>query len=196
MNQMDVVKGQLGYQCLKPSKSTSLQCRLNCSEPQSSLTNSEYICNRSSALRLSTVSNNSSAIPICTKLYSFLMKNETKFLSPLTASIEEFNAILLTSDPHLSVVISWTALVIDGSDSTNRTAHGQHFIQLRNFYERICCPEMKVSPTLFCKPIHRFKEIQTIINNIVDDEEKEWEDNTCFIGNRCSIEDETYTRVY
>lgn len=206
MNQMDIVKGQLGDKCLKSSKSTSLQCRLNSFEPQRSLTNNDFICNRLSSLQVSKLSNNNDVIPCNKKLYSFLMKNETKFLNPLTATIEEFNAIVSTFDPHLSIAISWTALIIDGSDSTNRSAQGQHFIQLRSFYERISCPETTesrirnyLSEASDYQPIHSFhKMMETKRISIGDDEEDEWEVNNSFIGRRCFIEDETFTigKVY
>lgn len=198
---MDIVNGQLGDKCLKSSKSTSLQCRLNSFKPQHSLTSNEFVCNRLTSLEVSILPNNGGVIPCTKELFSFLMKNETRFLNPLTATIEEFNAIISTFDPHLSVAISWTALVIDGSDSTKRTAQGQHFIQLRNFYERISCPETTesrirnyLSEASDYQPIHSFHEtMETKLNTIGDDEEDEWEINNCFIGRRCIIEDENFT---
>ncbi|KAL5275881.1 TRAPPC8 family protein [Megaselia abdita] len=200
MNQIDIANGQLGDKCLKSSKSTSLQCRLNSFQPTNSLTNNEFVCNRLSSLKVSKLSNSDEVIPSIKKLYSFLMKNETKFLNPLTATIEEFNAIMSTFDPHLSIVINWTALIIDGSESTNRTAQGQHFIQLRNFYERISCPETTesrirnyLSDASDYQPIHRCHDVlERKSSNIGDDDDDEWEVNNNFVGRRCVIEDETF----
>lgn len=200
MNQMDIVNGQLGDKCLKSSKSTSLQCRLNVFQPSSSLTNSEYISNRLSSLQVSNLSTDDGVIPCSKQLYSFLMKNETKFLNPLTATIEEFNAITSTFDPHLTITITWTALVIDGSDSTNRTAQGQHFIQLRNFYERMSCPETTesrirnyLSDASDYQSIHRFHDCKENKLEFGEEEEDEWEVNNCFMGRRCIIEDESFS---
>lgn len=76
------------------------------------------------------------SIPNVANLGSFLMKNETKFIGVLgqTGNNEEFNNIVSTFDPHMTIAISWRAIVSDNS-STQRQAFGQHFVQLRHLFD-------------------------------------------------------------
>lgn len=69
------------------------------------------------------------------------MKNETKFIKVLNqiSNSEEFNQIVSTFDPHMTLVLTWSAIVSD-NNSAQRTTFGQHFVQLRNIYETISCP--------------------------------------------------------
>lgn len=198
---MDIVNGQLGEKCLKSSKSASLQCRLHSFEAMQSLTNSEYISNRLSSLKISNTSSDGKCVPESNKMYSFLLKNETKFLDPITATIEEFNAILSNFDPHMTVILSWTALVIDGSNSTKRTAYGQHFIQLRNLYEKISCPETTESRIRnYLSDASDFQSIFNLENRAYPKEnidfegsdDDDWEVNKMVVSRRCILEDETF----
>lgn len=69
------------------------------------------------------------------------MKHETKFIKVMNqiSNSEEFNQIVSTFDPHMTLVLTWSAMVND-NNSTQRTTVGQHFVQLRNIYETISCP--------------------------------------------------------
>lgn len=73
---------------------------------------------------------------------SFLMKEETKFLRVFgqTTNNEEFNQIVATPDQHMTLILNWSAVVKDNNAVVQRTAHGQHFVQMRHLYESAFCP--------------------------------------------------------
>lgn len=64
------------------------------------------------------------------------MKNETKFIGAVSqiGNNEEFNNIVSTRDSHMTLMLTWKAIVSD-NNSVQRQAYGQHFVQLRNLYE-------------------------------------------------------------
>lgn len=76
------------------------------------------------------------AVPTFKQLDSFLMKNETKYIGQLgqTGNNEVFNQIVTQMDRHMTFAFTWRATVNDNM-SQQRTALGQHFVQLRNLYE-------------------------------------------------------------
>ncbi len=96
----------------------------------------EYIKDRLSQLTMVPSKDVDAALPNLAKIGSFLMKNETKYIGVLgqAGNNEEFNNIVSNLDRHLSVVLTWRAIVHDNS-SLQRSAFGQHFVQLRNLYE-------------------------------------------------------------
>lgn len=96
----------------------------------------EFIENRSSNLVIKSIPNIERAIPSTSNLGSFLMKNETKYIGVMKqiSNNEEFNNIITTPDPHMTVILTWKAIVSD-NNSTQRIAYGQNFVQLRNLYE-------------------------------------------------------------
>lgn len=74
---------------------------------------------------------------------TFLMKEETKYLRVFgqTSNNEEFNQIVSLADPHMTLVLNWSAAVKDNNaTAVQRTAHGQHFVQMRHLYESSFCP--------------------------------------------------------
>lgn len=75
-------------------------------------------------------------MPTTARLDNFLLKNETKFIGVIRqgGNSEEFNNITSMYDPHMTVALTWKAIVSDNS-SAQRIAYGQHFVQLRNLYE-------------------------------------------------------------
>lgn len=77
-----------------------------------------------------------SVVPTFEKLDSFLMKNETKYIGQLgqTGNNEVFNQIVTQVDRHMTFALTWRATVNDNM-SQQRTAFGQHFVQLRKLYE-------------------------------------------------------------
>lgn len=101
----------------------------------------EFIQNRLSHLPIKPIAKVYDTVPNPTNFQSFLMKNETKFIGLLkqTSNSEEFNQIVSMFDPHMTLALTWTATVND-NNSAQRTTCGQHFVQLRNIYETICCP--------------------------------------------------------
>lgn len=83
------------------------------------------------------IENTENAIPAVCQIGSFLMKHETKYIG-ITGqgglNNEEFNNIISNNDQHMTIVLTWKAVVSDNS-SAQRQAYGQHFLQLRNLYE-------------------------------------------------------------
>lgn len=67
---------------------------------------------------------------------SFLLKHETKFIDAFEKGMtaEEFSNIISKADRHMTICLSWKAIVNDGG-AIQRNTFGQHFIQLRNLYE-------------------------------------------------------------
>lgn len=115
-----------------------MRCPLKEKEKRSNSTKNatEFIQHRISKAVLKKVAGLEKAIPDVRNLGSFLMKNETKYIGVLgqTGNNEEFNNIVSTHDPHMTIVISWKALVTDNS-SAQRQAYGQHFVQLRHLFD-------------------------------------------------------------
>lgn len=103
----------------------------------------QFIRNRLSSLLIKTTTNVNQDLPSASSLSSFLMKNETKFIGVMKqiSNSEEFNQIVSSPDPHMTLVLTWSATVND-NNSTQRTTFGQHFVQLRNIYETISCPNV------------------------------------------------------
>lgn len=77
-----------------------------------------------------------SPLPAINQMGSFLMKHETKYIGDLgqLGNSEEFNNIVSQNDPHMTVILTWMAVINDNS-SVQRITYGQHFVQLRNLYE-------------------------------------------------------------
>lgn len=122
---------------LRINESISFRCALDKTEsklkPNSAL---EFIQNRLSTLVIKSFPDIDNVVPNTSNLESFLMKNETKYIGVLRQvnNSEEFNNIVSTHDPHLTVVLTWRAIVMD-NNSSQRLAFGQHFVQLRHLYD-------------------------------------------------------------
>lgn len=73
---------------------------------------------------------------------SFLMKEETKYLRVFgqTSNNEEFNQIVAMPDQHMTLILNWSAVIRDNNGVVQRTAQGQHFVQMRHLYESGYCP--------------------------------------------------------
>ncbi|XP_055378418.1 trafficking protein particle complex subunit 8 [Condylostylus longicornis] len=196
-NEMEIVNGQLNEKCLKPSKSVSFRCKLM-ENPAAKKVKSEieYIKTRLSALPVTpNLNHHLQIIPSFEKIYSFLMKHETRYLNVYNAAIstEEFNSMIATYDPHMTIAITWTAIITEAS-SSQRSAYGQHFIPLRNLYEQVSCPETadyRIKTYLGDHSYHKIYEFEGMneIDNDFDDDQ--WEPNKTIFGKRCLLEDES-----
>lgn len=95
----------------------------------------EFIQQRLSTITLKS-EQNQQHLPALNQLGSFLMKHETKYIGVLgqTGTGEEFNNIVSLEDRHMTLALSWRAIISD-NNSMQRVTYGQHFIQLRNLYE-------------------------------------------------------------
>lgn len=127
---------------LRINDSFSLKCYINRPESVATATKPlEFIQNRLSNLPIKPIAKVYDNVPHPKNFNSFLMKTETKFIGVLkqTSNSEEFNQIVSMSDPHMTLALTWTATVND-NNSAQRVTCGQHFVQLRNIYETICCP--------------------------------------------------------
>lgn len=123
---------------LRTSETIGLRCTL---QEKQSTTNKptspvEFIRRRISHINLKEIDGLDKAIPDVRNLGSFLMKNETKYIGVLgqTGNNEEFHNMVSTYDPHMTIAISWKAIVSDNS-SVQRLAYGQHFVQLRHLFD-------------------------------------------------------------
>lgn len=96
----------------------------------------------SSQLSRALVLNEANSLISLKSTNSFLMKEETKFLRVFgqTTNNEEFNQIVATPDQHMTLILNWSAVVKDNNAVVQRTAHGQHFVQMRHLYESAFCP--------------------------------------------------------
>lgn len=96
----------------------------------------KFVRNRLSILPIKKVPNIAKYVPDTSNVGSFLMKHETKYIGIIgqLGNSEEFNNIVSTVDPHMTIALTWKANVCDNS-SVQRIAYGQHFVQLRNLYE-------------------------------------------------------------
>lgn len=121
---------------LRSNERIDLRCSLNESENVTTTDPTRFINNRLSKLNIVPSSDVEKAIPDVGKIVSYLMKNETKYIGVLgqTGNNEDFNNIVSNRDLHLTIILTWKAIVHDNS-SLQRTAVGQHFVQLRNLYE-------------------------------------------------------------
>jgi trafficking protein particle complex subunit 8 len=97
---------------------------------------SKYVASKLSNITISAADGNKAFLKNFTPIGSFLIKNETKYIQVFNqnANTEEFNSILSSVDKHMTVWVTWQAVVCD-SNSVRRQTNGQHFIQLRNLYE-------------------------------------------------------------
>lgn len=121
---------------LRSTERIDLRFSLTEYQNKTTLDPTEFIKDRLSQLAIVPTKGIDSAIPSLTKIGSFLMKNETKYIGVLgqTGNNEDFNNIVSNLDRHLCVILTWKAIVHDNS-SLQRSAFGQHFVQLRNLYE-------------------------------------------------------------
>lgn len=122
------------------TESISFRCSLEEKSAESKATTNadatQFVRNRLSILPIKQVPNVEKFVPDAANVGSFLMKHETKFIGIIgqVGNSEEFNNIVSTVDPHMTVAVTWKANVCDNS-SVQRIAYGQHFVQLRNLYE-------------------------------------------------------------
>lgn len=126
---------------LRINESIGFRCALDKHSVDSKLHRSlkspiEFIENRLSNIVIKSIPNIERAVPSASSLGSFLMKNETKYIGVIKqiSNNEEFNNIITTYDPHMTVILTWKAIVSD-NNSTQRATYGQNFVQLRNLYE-------------------------------------------------------------
>lgn len=121
---------------LRSTERIDLRFSLTEYQNKTTLDPTEFINDRLSQLTIVPTKGIDSAIPSLAKIGSFLMKNETKYIGVLgqTGNNEDFNNIVSNLDRHLCVILTWKAIVHDNS-SLQRSAFGQHFVQLRNLYE-------------------------------------------------------------
>lgn len=120
------------------TESISLRCSLEEKSIESKTPTNpiQFVHNRLSILPIKQVPNVEKYVPNTANVGSFLMKHETKYIGIIgqMGNSEEFNNIVSTVDPHMTIAVTWKASVCDNS-SVQRIAYGQHFIQLRNLYE-------------------------------------------------------------
>lgn len=120
------------------TETISLRCWLDERSSQSTKlkTAEDFLSSRLSKLVIKPIEDVHKIVPDSSLLGSFLMKHESKCIGTLGQMIssEEFNNILAVADPHMTIAITWKAVVSD-NNSSQRTAYGQHFIQLRHLYE-------------------------------------------------------------
>lgn len=126
---------------LRTAESISLRVSLTERPAKDSTTTTnqplEFIQRQLSGVQLIGDAEESEAVlPGLNQLGSFLMKNETRYIGVLgqTGNNEEFNNIVSQPDRHMTIALSWRAVISDNS-SMQRTAYGQHFVQLRFLYD-------------------------------------------------------------
>lgn len=149
---------------LRIHESVSFGCCLERNQTTATAANSlDFIRNRLSSQPIKTVANVDRDIPSTMNLDSFLMKNETKFIGMMkqTSNSEEFNQIVSTFDPHMTLVLTWSATVND-NNSAQRVTFGQHFVQLRNIYETVSCPAITAAAGL--QPFNEHEQKISIYN--------------------------------
>lgn len=95
-----------------------------------------FVRNRLSQVVIKSIPKIEDVVPNPSSMDNFLIKNETKYLSVIkqNSNSEEFNSIASTHDPHMTVVLTWKAIVSD-NNSTQRIAYGQSYVQLRHLYD-------------------------------------------------------------
>lgn len=148
---------------LRINESISFSCSLEENQSVTASNSLDFICNRLSSQLIKPIPNVDRDIPSIMSLNSFLMKNETKFIGVLkqTNNSEEFNQIVSTADPHMTLVLTWSATVND-NNSAQRVTFGQHFVQLRHLYETISCPA--ITATAGLQPFNEHEQKISIYN--------------------------------
>lgn len=95
----------------------------------------------------------------------------------------------------MTMIITWKASISDPT-SASRISFGQHFVQLRNLYEQVLCPETadyRIKTYLGDhQNYYKIYEYQGSLSNEIDDDDDQWEFNNNFVGKRCLLEDETF----
>lgn len=127
---------------LLPTELLNFRCGLQAKLTPSSKADAEsFIASRLSRVRVSESTTSSDALSV-NGTNSFLMREETKFLRVFgqTTNNEEFNQIVATPDLHMTLILIWSATIKDNNGLLQRTAHGQHFVQMRHLYESGFCP--------------------------------------------------------
>lgn len=128
---------------MRLNESIGFRCLLEKNEKRltTATTPLDFVRNRLSGVIMKSIANADRDIPSASNLGSFLMKNETKFIGIMKQvnNSEEFNQIVSMADPHMTIVLTWSATVSD-NNSAQRVTFGQHFVQLRHIYETISCP--------------------------------------------------------
>lgn len=121
---------------LRSTESFSFRVTLSESSAVNSASPREFVTNRLSRFFIRPNIIDPKCIPNLSHLGSFLMKHETKYIGVLgqPGNTEEFHKIVSQPDRHMTVVVTWKALVNDNS-SAQRVTYGQHFVQLRSLYE-------------------------------------------------------------
>lgn len=206
--------------CLKPSKTASFQCRLKPSQRKDKPLPQDILKTRLSYMDIieqtKTPNHLEQNIPKMSELYSFLANNETVYFNT-SITTEEFNNIVASYEPHTTIAICWTAAIVQ--NSVQRTAFGQHFVQLRNIYEKRTCPAQPDEIKQFKSShldreqqkqfnIQQFwdklpQEINTLLLDTEGDKATErylpfgddddfWETNETYVGQRCLLEDESF----
>lgn len=151
-------------------------------------------------------------IPKIFEMYSFLANHETIYFNT-NITTEEFNNIVATYEPHTTLAICWSAVIVQ--NSIQRLTNGQHFVQLKYLYEKKTCPltsELKqfknvdkdeerlltIAEFANKKPqdIHQILGNDKIkleqLQTFDDDEDDFWEPNESYVGQRCLLEDDTF----
>lgn len=193
INEMEVTSSAFGDKTMKSTKSMGLRCGLVESAAENASNPLQYITSRISSIETGSKPT-PEKLPPPGRMYSFLLKNETKYLTPSTTN-EEFNNIVSTVDPHMTMIITWKASISDPT-SASRISFGQHFVQLRNLYEQVLCPETadyRIKTYLGDhQNYYKIYEYQGSLSNEIDDDDDQWEFNNNFVGKRCLLEDETF----
>lgn len=149
---------------LRINESISFSCCLERKQSNVIASNPlDFIRNRLSSQLIKPIANVDRDIPSTMNLDSFLLKNETKYIGVLkqSSNSEEFNQIVSTADPHMTLVLTWSATVND-NNLAQRVTFGQHFVQLRNLYETISCPAMTAAAGL--QPFNEHEQKISIYN--------------------------------
>lgn len=122
---------------LKSDESISMRLPLKDKQkPPSKTSTTDFLNTKLSEVVIRNIREARNQLPELGTPGSFLLKNETKFIDVFERlmTAEEFSNIMSKADPHMTICISWKAIVNDGS-AIQRNTFGQHFIQLRNLYE-------------------------------------------------------------
>lgn len=202
---------------MKPLKTASFQCRLlgtNKDEHDKPLAN-DILNARLSHMDVMHSRPLEQNIPKMNEMYSFLANHETVYFNT-NITTEEFNNIVATYEPHTTLALCWTAAIVQ--NSIQRLAYGQHFVQLRNIYERRTCPpqtdeikqfkhldkdlqkELNIDAFYRKKPqeINEILSKENTKNNErlqpfdEDEDDDFWEPNETYVGQRCLIEDDSF----
>ena len=116
--------------------SLNLRCLLEGKADPDTKNYLEYFKNKLSVFNIKDVEPFEETILGMHGLGNFLVKNETKFI-PFTQqniSVDDFNNVLNHSNKHMTLCISWKAVVNDNGVVV-RNAFGQHFLELHHLFE-------------------------------------------------------------